>query len=62
MANFQKVRPRKKYDWYGELNIDICLDDEPVFGQNEGEWGQFNGLESKDIRRVFIRKVYMPLY
>jgi len=26
-----------------------------------GEWGNFNGLESKDIRRVFIRKVYSIL-
>jgi len=26
-----------------------------------GEWGNFNGLESKEIRRVFIRKVYSIL-
>ena len=31
----------------------ICIEDE----QGEGEWGNFNGLESKEIRRVFIRKV-----
>ncbi|CAM4882586.1 unnamed protein product [Rotaria socialis] len=29
--------------------------------QGSGEWGNFNGLESKEIRRVFIRKVYSIL-
>jgi len=29
--------------------------------QGGGAWGEFNGLESKEIRRVFIRKVYAIL-
>ncbi|CAF1531333.1 unnamed protein product [Rotaria magnacalcarata] len=37
----------------------------PNFPKNDeqggGEWGSFNGLESKEIRRVFIRKVYSIL-
>ncbi|CAF1618951.1 unnamed protein product [Adineta ricciae] len=36
---------------------DIPKDDE----HGTGEWGNFNGLESKEIRRVFIRKVYSIL-
>jgi len=35
----------------------LKIDDE----QGTGEWGTFNGLESKEIRRVFIRKVYSIL-
>jgi FtsH-binding integral membrane protein len=35
----------------------LKIDDE----QGAGEWGNFNGLESKEIRRVFIRKVYSIL-
>ncbi|CAF2570564.1 unnamed protein product [Rotaria sp. Silwood2] len=29
--------------------------------QGGGQWGDFTGLESKDIRRLFIRKVYSIL-
>ncbi|CAF1133456.1 unnamed protein product [Rotaria sordida] len=29
--------------------------------QGEGQWGDFTGLESKEIRHVFIRKVYSIL-
>lgn len=36
---------------------DFPKDDE----HGAGEWGSFNGLESKEIRRVFIRKVYSIL-
>ncbi|CAF1009124.1 unnamed protein product [Adineta steineri] len=36
---------------------DFPKDDEPA----AGGWGNFNGLESKEIRRVFIRKVYSIL-
>jgi len=36
---------------------DFPKDDE----QGVNEWGNFNGLESKEIRRVFIRKVYSIL-
>ncbi|CAF1397580.1 unnamed protein product [Adineta ricciae] len=36
---------------------DVPKDDE----HGTGEWGNFNGLESKEIRRVFIRKVYSIL-
>jgi FtsH-binding integral membrane protein len=35
----------------------LKIDDE----QGTGEWGNFTGLESKQIRRVFIRKVYSIL-
>lgn len=40
---------------------DYPKNDEQVFGQTENEWGHFSGLESKEIRRVFIRKVYSIL-
>ncbi|CAF2839810.1 unnamed protein product [Rotaria sp. Silwood2] len=30
-------------------------------GQDGGQWGDFTGLDSKEIRRVFIRKVYTIL-
>ncbi|CAF2757626.1 unnamed protein product [Rotaria sp. Silwood2] len=36
---------------------DLAKDDE----QGGGQWGDFTGLESKEIRRVFIRKVYSIL-
>ncbi|CAF4663826.1 unnamed protein product [Rotaria socialis] len=42
----------KDYNFAG-----LSSDDE----QGSGEWGNFNGLESKEIRRVFIRKVYSIL-
>jgi hypothetical protein len=32
----------------------FLIDDEQVAG---GQWGDFSGLESKEIRRLFIRKV-----
>ncbi|CAF4613213.1 unnamed protein product, partial [Rotaria sp. Silwood1] len=35
----------------------LSKDDE----QGGGQWGNFTGLESKEIRRVFIRKVYLIL-
>jgi FtsH-binding integral membrane protein len=38
---------------------DFPKDDDDEQGGNE--WGNFNGLESKEIRRVFIRKVYSIL-
>lgn len=42
--------------WFRSNEINY-LDDEHGYEQNGTEWGQFNGLESKEIRRVFIRKV-----
>ena len=44
------------------LRIDSMeyLDDEET-GQVGGEWGNFSGLENKEIRRVFVRKVYSIL-
>ncbi|CAF1079925.1 unnamed protein product [Rotaria sp. Silwood1] len=36
---------------------DLAKNDE----QGEVQWGNFSGLESKEIRRVFIRKVYFIL-
>jgi len=38
---------------------DFPKDDEQ--GGTGGEWGNFQGLDSKEIRRVFIRKVYSIL-
>ncbi|CAF1145783.1 unnamed protein product [Didymodactylos carnosus] len=38
-------------------SINFISDDE----QGNADWGNFNGLESKEIRRVFIRKVYLIL-
>jgi len=56
------------YDGYGQNQMpfqpppvaprpDYPKDDE----HGGGEWGNFTGLESKEIRRVFIRKVYSIL-
>ncbi|CAF3558525.1 unnamed protein product [Rotaria sp. Silwood1] len=39
------------------LHPKLSKDDE----QGGGQWGNFTGLESKEIRRVFIRKVYLIL-